>query len=152
MADAPRFRFWRGRERGHSILTMRRTDWDSLVGHLGDPIEVDVLKTPLAGVARVSSVVASVAHQFNSATARFSVFRYDDADLPTPINLDDYDVWHDLAGHPRLPQMIEAASTSDNANFRTFCRENVFFVKRSSGPDHWLPRIPSSITVVLRKK
>jgi hypothetical protein len=152
MADAPRFRFWWGREAGNSILTMRGPDWDLVVGHVGEPVEVDVLKTPLAGVAQVSSVVASVAHQFGPASARFSVFRYDEADFPTPINLDDYDVWHDLAGHPRLPQMIQAASTSDKENFRTFCRENVSFVKRSPGPDHWLPTIPSSITVVLRRK
>lgn len=152
MADAPRFRFLWGRIQGTSILSMPRLDWDRVVGRLGEPVEVDVRDTPLSGVAQVSSVVASVAHEFGTASARFSVFRYDEADAPTPINLDDYDVWHDLAAHPRLPEMINAASTSDNENFRTFCRENVFFVKRSPGPDHWLPSIPSSITVILRKR
>lgn len=133
-----------------SVLTMPHGDWTRLVGTLGKPVSFDVRSTPLAGVAHVSSVVASVAHQFGPATARVSVFRHDAADAPTPINLDEYDVWTDLSAHPRLPEMITAASTSDNENFRAFCREHVFFVKRQPGPEHWLPTLPSSITLLVR--
>jgi hypothetical protein len=129
---------------------MPRKDWDDLVGTLGEPVEIDVRQTPIGGVADVSSVVASVAHRFGPATVRVSVFRYDEADAPTPYNQDEYDIWVDLTAHPRLPDMINAASTSDNENFRAFCRENVFFVKRRSGQDHWLSQIPSSITVLMR--
>ena len=151
MADAPRFRFWWERVEGTSILRMSREDWDDLVGLLGEPVAVDVRETPLAGVAQASSVVASVAHRFGPATARLSVFRYDQADEPTPINQDEYDVWTDLAAHPRLGEMVNAASTSLDPNFHSFCRENVFLVKREAGADHWLPTIPSSITVLLKK-
>lgn len=150
MADAPRFRFMWERIEGTSILTMPREDWATLVGTPGIPVSVDVRSTPLAGVTHVSSVVASVAHQFGPASARVSIFRYDAADAPTPINLDDYDVWTDLSAHPRLPEMLTAASVSDNENFRAFCREHVFFVKRQPGPDHWLPTVPSSITVLIK--
>jgi hypothetical protein len=129
---------------------MPRRQWETAVGMLGEPVEVDIRETPVGGVADVSSVVASVAHQFGPATVRLSVFRYDEEDAPTPYNQDEYDVWVDLEAHPKLPEMINAASTSDNANFRTFCRDNVFLVKRPPGPDHWLSKIPSSITVVLR--
>lgn len=48
------------------------------------PVEVDVKVTPLAGVSQASSVVASVAHKFGSATARLSILRYDEKDAPTP--------------------------------------------------------------------
>jgi hypothetical protein len=152
MADAPRFRFLWGRVEGTSILSMPRADWDAAVGHAGMPVEVDVRSTPVGGVAQVSSVVASVAHRFGAATARFSIFRYDAADEPTPINHDEYDVWHDLTAHPRLHEMIQAASTSANENFMNFCEENVFFVKRAAGPDHWLSTVPSSITILLRRE
>jgi hypothetical protein len=150
MADAPRFRFWWGRVEGTSILTMPRRDWQTLVGALGSPVAIDVVETPLSGVARVSSVVASVAHQFGPATARVSIFRYDETDYPTPYNQDEYDVWVDLAEHPRLHEMVNAAFTSLDGNFRSFCGENVFFVKRPPGPEHWLPTIPSSITVLVK--
>jgi hypothetical protein len=113
-----------------------------------EPIEFDIREMPIGGVAAVSSVVASVAHQFGPATARVSVFRHDHADPPTSINQEEYEVWVDLAAHPRLPDMIIAAWTSDNDNFRSYCRENVFFVKQPHEPDHWLPEIPSSISGV----
>lgn len=130
---------------------MPREDWNTVVGSLGVPVAIDVRSTPLSGITHVSSVVASVAHQFGSATARVSIFRYDHADAPLSINQDEYDVWTDLNAHPRLASMINAASTSDNENFRAYCQENVFLVKRQPGPDHWLPTLPSSISVLLKK-
>jgi len=129
-----------------------REDWNTLVGTLGVPVSVDVRSTPLAGVSYVSSVVASIAHQFGHATARVSVFRYHAADVPTPINLDEYDVWTNLSSHPKLPEILVAASTSDNENFRAFCQENVFLVKRQPGPDHWLTTVPSSVTVLIEAR
>lgn len=152
MADAPRFRFFWGHVENTTILTMPRSDWDAAVGQVGMPIEVDVKRTPLAGISEASSVVASVAHKFSSANARFSIYRYDEKDAPTPINQDEYDVWHDLQAHPRLMEMVNAASTSANENFMNYCKENVFFVKRAPGPDHWLASVPSSIAVLIRSK
>jgi hypothetical protein len=150
MADAPRFRFWWGRVEGTPILTMTKRDWQRVVGTLGKPVAIDVAETPLSRVAHVSSVVASVAHRFGLATARVSIFRYDEADCPTPYNQDEYDVWVDLAQHPRLNEMVNEASTSLDDNFRMFSLENVFLVKRPPGPEHWLPTIPSSITVLVK--
>jgi hypothetical protein len=129
---------------------MPRAEWDAIVA-VGMPVEIDISATPMSRVAEVSSVVASVAHRYAPPTALLSVFRYDLKDLPTPINQDEYDVWLDLGAHPRLPEMIAAASTSDNPNFRSFCRENVFFSKRQPGPDHWLTAVPSSITAIMKK-
>ena len=130
---------------------MSRAKWTGLVGSMGEPVAFDVSETPVGGVAQVSSVVASVAHKFDAATARVSVFRYDAADHPTPINQDEYDVWLDLARHQKLHDMITQATTFYDDNFREFARDNVFFVKRRPGPDHWLTSVPSSITVLLKK-
>lgn len=129
---------------------MPREHWNNLAGRFGQPVAFDVRSTPMADVANVSSVVVTVAHEFGPATTRVSVFRDDPDDAPNRINLDDYDVWTDLSAHPRLPDMITAASTSDNENLRTFCRDNVFFVKRDHGPDHWMPTLPASISLILR--
>ena len=136
MADAPKFRFWWQHVAGTSVLQMPREDWKSLVGQSdGEAVEVDVRATPLGGVADVSSVVASVAHQFGPARARYSIYRYDEQDAPTPYNHDEYDVWTDLDAHPQLTEMIAAASTEDNRNFRSFAQENVFFTRREPGPE-----------------
>lgn len=150
MTDAPRFRFmWEGIEDA-SVLTMARDDWNRVIGRQGVPAVFDVRSTPLASISHVSSVVAAVAHRFAPATARVSIYRYDAADAPNSINQDDYDVWIDLSAHPRLKDMITAASTEDNENFRAYCRENVFLVKRKPGPDHWLPTLPASISALLK--
>ncbi len=150
MADAPRFRFYWGRTEGCSILVMPREDWNRLAVRLDDPVAVDVERTPLAGVASDAAVVGAMALQLGSAAAQVSIFRYDPKDRK-PYNRDDYDVWTDLAGHPRFQAMI-ASSTTDNGNFRAFCRENVLFVKRQPGPDHWLTEaeLPKSMMLVVK--
>ena len=151
MADAPRFRLWWGRVERTSVLTMPRQEWTTLVGSMGAPVAFDVRETPIGGVAQASSVVATVAHKFDAAKARVSVFRYDEADAPTPINQDEYDVWLDLEKHGQLYDWIVQASTSYDENFRQFASENVFLVKRQPGPEHWLASVPSSITVLVKK-
>jgi hypothetical protein len=152
MADAPKFKLWWSRVEGTSVLQMRRQDWVALVGSMAAPIAFDVRGTPMAGVAQVSSVLATVAHQFAEATAQVSIYRWDEKDQPTPINKDDYDVWLDLHHHPDLLNMIHTATTSYDDNFERFAAEHVFFVKKEPGPDHWLPTIPSSIAVLLQRK
>ena len=151
MADAPRFRFMWERIEDTSVLTMPRDDWNRVIGTQGVPVTFDVRSTPLAGITHQSSVVAALAHQFGGATARVSIFRYDPADVPTPINQDVYAVWTDLTGHPRYKDMITAASTEDNANFRAYCRENVFLVKQPPPEsEHWLPTLPGSVSAILK--
>ena len=149
MAEAPRFKFYWERVEGTSVLTMRRQDWDTVVGSLGAPVAFDVRSTPLSGITHTSSVVASVAHHYGNATARISVFRHDADDAPYPINQDKYDVWTDLSAHPRLNEMITAAATSYDENFRNYCQENVFLIKIQPGPDHWLTTLPSSVSLIL---
>jgi hypothetical protein len=140
--------YW-GRQENTSVLSMRREDWESVVGSGGMPVRFDVRSTPMARMSDVSSVLGSIIHEIGSTTARFSVYRYDVQDIPTPINQDDFTVWTDLSAHPKLAGMIEAASTPNDENLKNFCREHVFFVKQKPGQDHWQAMIPSSVTIVL---
>ena len=148
-AEAPRFRMYLEHVEGRSVLTMSRPEWDSLSGGLGNPVLIDVQRTPMGAVASDASVVAAVAQRYSEATAEVVIYRYDQRDQPTPYNLDKYTVWVDLPSHSSFSQMIAGASTKDDANFRQFLSENVFFVGQGHGPDHWLPELPASVRSII---
>ncbi len=150
MPDTPRLLFYWGRMEDTSILSMPREQWHDLVGHLGEPIAFDVRSSPMAGVTRSASVVAAVAHEFSNTTARVSIFRDDPTDAPFRINLDHYKVWTDLSANSALSGMITAASTEYNDNMKRAIKDHVYFVKEKPGPDHWLPTLPASISLVLK--
>jgi hypothetical protein len=150
MTEAPRLLHYWGRTEGVDILSMRRSEWHDLVGHEGKAIAFDVRSTPMRGISDVASVIGTIAHQFTPDAARVSIYRDDPKDAPNRVNVDHYKVWTDLTAHPRLPNMIEAASTSYNENMRTFIQKNVFLVKEKPGSDHWMPTLPSSVYVVLK--
>ena|SRR6266545_5832610 len=150
MANAPRFLSWWEHAEDTSVHRMRKEYWNSVVGHTGTPVKFDVRSTPMSRLSDVCSIVGAIAHDFGNATARYTVLRYDPADAPNSINLDDYVVWTDLRAHPALKDMITAASTSDNENFKSFCSDYIFFVKQAPGPDHRLPSIPSSMSSILK--
>ena len=149
MGNESRLPLYWERQENTSVLIMRREDWQSVVGSLGTPVRFDVRSTPMAAMADVSSVLGSIVHQIGSASARFTVYRYDAQDMPTPINQDDFTVWTDLYAHPKLTGMIAASSTPNDEKLKNFCREHVFFVKQKPGPDHWRPTISSSVMLVL---
>lgn len=150
MAEAPRLLHYWGRTEGADILSMRRSEWQDLVGNEGKAVAFDVRSTPMRGVSDVASVIGTIAHQFTPDTARVSIYRDDPKDAPNRINVDHYEVWTDLSGHPRLPHMVEAASTSYDENMKTYIQENVFLVKEKPGSDHWMSTLPSSVYVVLK--
>jgi hypothetical protein len=48
--------------------------------------------------------------------------------------------------------MLSAASSASKAeDVKAYCDENVFFVKRPPGDDHWLPTVPGSVTALAKK-
>ena len=53
---------------------------------------------------------------------------------------------------PDLFALVNAASTSDNANLRGFLADYVFLVKEGPGSDHWLPEVPIEIRAVIAKR
>ena len=149
-ADAPLFRAYWERVEDRSVLTMSRSDWSGLNLQMGQPVQIDVAKTPMAQVASHACVVSALAEQHSRATAEITIVRFDEKDAPTPYNLDKYAVWVDLLSHQSVNAMISEASTELNQNFVDFAKQNVFIIKEDPGPDHWLPSIPGSATTVVR--
>jgi hypothetical protein len=147
---APRLEaYWR-RIEGRSILSMRRTAWDTFEASSTHVALIDVTATPIGGVAAESSVVAAVAQRFSPDQGRISIYRYD-ANDPEPINVDHYRVYLNLASSPRLGEMITAASTSYNENMQNYLQQHVHLVKEDRGADHWLPELPSSVRIVVER-
>ena len=151
LADAPRFRaYWEHLE-DRSVLTMARSEWNRLSLRFGEPVTLDVQRTPIAAVDKQASVVGAFGQLHSSATAQITIMRYDEKDAPTPINVDKYTVWTDMSGHRSLNQMISGASTQHNTNFSKFLEENVFIIKQDPGPDHWLPVPAAPVLAIVRK-
>lgn len=146
-ARAPRFHAYLEYVEDRPVLTMPRATWDAMKPDLGTAVPVDVNKTPVAGVARDAAVVATMAEHHSTSGAEVVIYRYDQKDEPEPYNVDRYSVWENLAARPDLHQLINAASTQDNHNFRLYVKENVFLVKKDPGPDHHLPELPAHIII-----
>jgi len=145
--QAPRFHAYLERVEDRSVLIMPRAEWAQIKPMEGTPVPIKITATPMAAVAQRASVVAAVAVQFSSSP-EVHIYRYDQRDAPTRYNLDRYSVWENLPSTRSYEQIVAAASTNDDENLRSFMRDNVFLVKRSPGPDHWLPALPSSVVAV----
>src|SRR5262245_43225049 len=129
---------------------MPRSDWSAIRPGAENPAGIDVRQTPIGSVASKASVIAATAQQFSSATGEITIYRRDERDHPTPVNVDRYLVWTDLQSHQSFPELVQKASTENNDNLKRYLKDNVFLVKQFPGPDHWLGEIPSSVSVVLR--
>ena len=147
MAQAPRLMAWWQRVERAPIQQMRLEDWNSVIANQGIPIKFDVRSTPLAGLTDSCSVVAAVAER-KGEDLTLSIYRYDAKDVPNPVNQDQYRVLTDLRSHPQLQTMIAAASTEYNRNLEAFCDQNIFLIKQPPGPDHHLPYLPSSLSLL----
>ena len=150
--QAPRFHARLTYIEGRSVLLMSRVKWQELKLQENEPVLIDVSQTPMSGVARDALVVATVARRSSTATARISIYRYDQEDKPTPYNVDHYEVWEDLPSYHDYEEIVSAASTQDDDNLRGFLHGNVFIVKEKPGKDHWLshPELPALVRTVVR--
>jgi hypothetical protein len=63
---------------------MSRSDWSGLSVRMGQPVQIDVDKIPMAEVANQAPVVRALAEQRSDATAEIAIIRYDEKDAPTP--------------------------------------------------------------------
>ena len=146
-AKAPRIRAFLKKTEGRSVIIMPRHDWDALRVGSTSLVQIDIKKTPLARVAEDSCLLAVVARKYQPSSGRVSIYRYDEKDKK-PVNVDHYTVLLDLVGHPRIQEMVHAASTSLDNNLRQFSDENVFLVLEDKGNDHWIENVPSSVISV----
>lgn len=149
-AKAPRITAFMKKTQGRSVIVMPRDKWATMGVKSTNVVQIDIQKTPIARVAEDSCVLAAIAQKYGPSDAKISVYRYDEKD-PRPINVDHYDVWLDLVSHPRIQEMVMAASTSLDDNLRRFSRENVFLVLEHLADDHWLEDLPDSVVSICVK-
>lgn len=131
---------------------MSREDWEAYQVHEGERVPINVTRTPMAAVASDASVVAGIAQRFSDATAEITIYRWDEKDQPTPLDLDRYLVWEKLPSHHRYEAMVVSSSTEDNESLRSYLNENVFIVKAAPGDDHRLSELPASVVSVMRRR
>ena len=149
-AEPPRLQAYLERTQGRSAFATPRSQWDSLPVNSTQVVTIDVTATPMHGVAHDASVIAVVASQTSTGGGHVLIYRHDPNDEPTPVNVDHYSVWTDLASHPRIQEFVTAASTSLNSNLERYLQENVLWVMEESRGDHWLAAVPSSVITAIR--
>lgn len=128
--DLPRCRAHIASAEGRRVFTMGRTEWERLKAHERRLIEIDIERTPAAGVEEAASVIACLAAERSVHTERIEVWPYSATDDPTPSSVQDYLVIQNLT--PRridVPKFAERASTRDSPMLRKYLREHVFIVK-----------------------
>ena len=147
---APRFTAYLQRIEGRPFFLMPRAQWIEISPLIGSPVPIVVSETPMALVAQRASVVAAVAVRYTAPQAEIHIWRYDVKDSPTPYNLDRYAVWEDLPSSRAYPDIVAAASTTDDHNLRAFLRDTVFISKLDPGPGHWQASLPSSVVAAIK--
>jgi hypothetical protein len=72
--------------------------------------------------------------------------------MPLPINLDRYRVWERLPPCRNFADMVNAASTEDNANMRGFLDDHVFFIKDVVRDGHRPADLPDHVKALTRRR
>jgi hypothetical protein len=152
--SAPRFWAYFQKLEGRPMFLMLRSQWDVLKLQPGERVSVEVSDTPMARLVTAAEIAGAVAERKSDYEATIAIYRRDpkDAAHAAPINVDRYLVWERLPDHRDLFTMVNAASTSDNANMRGFLADYVFLVKDGPGSDHWLPEVPIEIRAVIEER
>ncbi len=145
-ADAPRLRAYWTREAGFNVVAVSREDIQRLGLQPEIAVPFDITHTPLADVAKDSTIIAAYARKDDSGTARLVVLRDDRKDAPDFVNADLYTLTLDLLTHPEFPRRVEGASTCCNENMATFAAENGILAKHRAGDGfrHRWPFVPSA--------
>ena len=152
-AQAHRFEFYLTKKyfEGRPVFTWPKDQWRSVAGQGKQLALMDVTATPVGRVASDAPILACVAERCASPDAQMTIYRYDAVDGSTPVNKDSYKIWtgETLKNIPSLPELAFACGTCANANMYQFLDQNVFLVKEEPGDDHWLPKLPDSVEVLI---
>ena len=129
---------------------MSRPSWESLklAGH--EPVLLTMEQLSDTPLASPPSFLFGSARR-TPERVEMSLFRVDSEDTPNLINVDTYEVWEQLPGRIDVPGMVNAASTSANANFGRYLGEHVFLAKERPGPGHHLPGLPDQVVALLKR-
>jgi len=152
MADARRLKAYLEYALDRPVLHMQRHDWASINPASTGTVLVDIVSTPLAGVASDASVVATYVHRYGPGQIQVGVIRLDLNDTPDIYNTDKYEVCEDLTKHPNFPSLISAASTSDNQNLRNYLGETVLLTKLAPDDEHHRPSLPATVKILLEQQ
>jgi hypothetical protein len=152
LRQAPRFQAYFSHIEGRDVMVMSRREWQR-ANQLreGGMAKIDLSTTPIGGVASDSRIEAAVVVRESPVEAVLEVYRYDPVDMPLPINLDRYRVWERLPPHRNFAQIVNAASTEDNANVRGFLDDHVFFVKDVVRDGQHLSDLPERVKALVRR-
>ncbi len=148
--NAPRFHALLERREGRPIFIMRRTSWESLC-LVGDaPVLLTTEELSDTPLANPPSFLLGAARR-STERVEVSIFRADSEDAPDLINVDTYEVWEQLPTRIDVPGMVNAASTSANANFGRYLGDHVFLAKEQPGAGHHLPALPDVVVALLKR-
>jgi hypothetical protein len=114
---------------------MRRQEWERMKAGQGKEVSIEIEQTPLLRLATEARLLAATAERRSEYEVTITIYREDPADAAngTPINVDRYVVWERVPDHLDFQQMVNTASTEDNANMRGFLNDHVFMVKEPHG-------------------
>ena len=143
-SQIPRFLAYFGRVENKSVLIMSRNDWFSFGASEGSPVQIDVTQTPMSSVAQSASMLGAFAVKQSPSANQIHIYRWDQKDAPSPINLDKYSVLEDLSAHSNYQKYVQGTSINDNEELQSFLHDNVILVKERKGSDHWLSALPGS--------
>ena len=149
MAEAPRFNAYFKKQEGRSVLEMNKDDWEALNIDSTTPVRLSICETPMASITQKSSLIACTAHRIVDGLPVVTIYRDDPKDAPTPINVDNYTVIEDITQRRDFGDIVKAATTEDDSNLRQHLSERVYLVKSKPGNDHWLPELPTDVSVLI---
>ena len=120
----------------------------------GEEISIEIDQTPLLRLGTEARLLAATAQRRSDYEVTVTIYREDPADATkgTPINVDRYVVWERVPDHLDFQQMVNTASTEDNANMRGFLDDHVFMVKEPPDSGHWLAEVPPRVRAIVRKR
>ena len=129
--DPPRYHALVARAEGRRVFTMSRAEWEQFKTHEGRLVDLEIDRTPGAGIEEAASLIASLAAERSLHTELIEVWPYSAINDPTPSALHDYRVVDNLT--PRridVPKFAERAGTRDSSSLRKYLRDHVFIVKQ----------------------
>jgi hypothetical protein len=152
LRNAPRFHALFAHLERRQVLLMSRNDWTEISNFTeGEIIEIDIRKTPLARIA-TTALEAMIGERLSESEVILEVYRNDPHDAPTTVNVDRYRVWERLPSHREYLEMVNLASTEDNANMRGFITDHVFLVKEEVTDGHWLSELPPHVSATIGRR
>jgi hypothetical protein len=128
---------------------LKRSTWNSFKLFAGTHVLLtleDLKETPLV---QAPTFLFGTAGQ-SGQKVQLSIYRADLRDAPEVINVDTFDVWHDLRSRFDVMSIVNAGSTSTGPNLDYYLDGHVFLAAQHPGKGHHLQDLPDEIVVLLK--